>query len=297
MAEDFSEGAAFVDGTYVPIAKARVPILDAGFIRSDCTYDVVSVWDGKFFRLADHLERFERGMRELRLSIGLERSDVAEVLAQLVRLSGLRDAYVEMIATRGLVVSRDPREFENRFYAYAIPFVWISPPAQQEEGGLHLIISSVERISDRSVDPTVKNFHWGDLTRSLFEAFDAGARHALLVDRDGNVTEGAGFNIFVVRDGALATPERGVLLGITRKTVIELAAEAGIAVRQGVVTAAEVRAADELFLTSTAGGVMPVTMIEGRPVGDGTPGKITTILRQSYWEAHDDPRYATPAAS
>ncbi len=297
MAEDFSEGAAFVDETYVPIAKARVPILDAGFIRSDCTYDVVSVWDGKFFRLADHLERFERGMTELRLSIGLERSDVAGVLAQLVRLSGLRDAYVEMIATRGVVVSRDPREFENRFYAYAIPFVWISPPAQQEEGGLHLIISSVERISDRSVDPTVKNFHWGDLTRSLFEAFDAGARHAVLVDRDGNVTEGAGFNIFVVRDGALATPERGVLLGITRKTVIELATEAGIAVRQGAVTAAEVRAADELFLTSTAGGVMPVTMIDGRPVGDGTPGKITTILRQSYWEAHDDPRYATPVAS
>ena len=256
----------------------------------------MSVWDGKFFRLADHLERFERGMRELRLAIGLERSDVAEVLAQLVRLSGLRDAYVEMIATRGLVVSRDPREFENRFYAYAIPFVWISPAAQQEEGGLHLIISSVERISDRSVDPTVKNFHWGDLTRSLFEAFDAGARHAVLVDRDGNVTEGAGFNIFVVRDGALATPGRGVLLGITRKTVIELAAEAGIAVRQGVVTAAEVRAADELFLTSTAGGVMPATMIEGRPVGNGTPGKITTILRQSYWEAHDDPRYATPVA-
>ena len=108
MAEDFSEGAAFVDETYVPIAKARVPILDAGFIRSDCTYDVVSVWDGKFFRLADHLERFERGMTELRLSIGLERSDVAGVLAQLVRLSGLRDAYVEMIATRGVVVSRDP---------------------------------------------------------------------------------------------------------------------------------------------------------------------------------------------
>ena len=142
---------------------------------------------------------------------------MAEVLAQLVRLSGLRDAYVEMIATRGLVVSRDPREFENRFYAYAIPFVWISPAAQQEEGGLHLIISSVERISDRSVDPTVKNFHWGDLTRSLFEAFDAGARHAVLVDRDGNVTEGAGFNIFVVRDGALATPGRGVLLGIHAK--------------------------------------------------------------------------------
>ena len=175
--------------------------------------------------------------------------------------------------------------------------MWISPPAQQEEGGLHLIVSSVERISDRSVDPTVKNFHWGDLTRSLFEAFDAGPRHAVLVDRDGNVTEGAGFNIFVVRDGALATPERGVLLGITRKTVIELATEAGIAVRQGAVTAAEVRAADELFLTSTAGGVMPVTMIDGRPVGDGTPGKITTILRQSYWEAHDDPRYATPVAS
>ena len=188
MADQFSDGAAYVDHSYVPIAKACVPILDAGFTRSDCTYDVVSVWDGKFFRLADHLTRFERGMRELRLSIPLGRDEVAAVLERLVGLAALREAYVEMIATRGLVVSRDPREFENRFYAYAIPYVWISPTVQQEEGGLHLIISTVERISQRSIDPTIKNFHWGDLTKGLFEAFDAGALHAVLVDRDGNVT-------------------------------------------------------------------------------------------------------------
>jgi len=294
MADDFSKGVAFVDHSYVPIGRASIPILDAGFTRSDCTYDVVSVWNGKFFRLSDHLTRFGRGMGELRLSIPLQRDDVAGILEQLVRLSGLRDAYVEMIATRGLVVSRDPREFENRFYAYAIPYVWISTPDQQEEGGLHLIISSVERISHRSLDPTVKNFHWGDLTRGLFEAFDAGARHAVLVDREGNVTEGAGYNIFVVKDGALVTPASDVLLGITRRTVIEFAQEAGIAVREDVVTAGEVREADELFLTSTAGGVMPATMLEGRPVGDGVPGKVTSMLRQAYWDAHEDPRYASP---
>ena len=293
MAELFSGGAAYVDRQYLPVAEASVPILDAGFTRSDCTYDVVSVWDGKFFRLADHLARFERGMVELRLSIALGRNELAAILEQLVSLSGLREAYVEMIATRGLVVSRDPREFDNRFYAYAIPYVWISPPEQQEEGGLHLIISSVVRIPESSIDPTVKNFHWGDLTRALYEAFDAGARHAVLVDRDGNVTEGPGFNIFVVKDGALATPAHGVLLGITRATVIELADQAGIPVREGVVTAGEVREADELFLTSTAGGVMPVTTLEGRSVGDGAPGKITASLRQSYWDAHEDPRYVT----
>ncbi len=294
MANRFAAGAAYVDHAYVPIAKASVPILDAGFSRSDCTYDVVSVWGGKFFRLADHLERFERGIRELRMSLPLGRDGVAEVLEQLVRLSGLRESYVEMIVTRGLVVSRDPREFENRFYAYAIPYVWVSSPAQQEHGGLHLIVSSVERISQRSIDPTVKNFHWGDMTRGLFEAFDAGALHAVLVDREGNVTEGPGYNLFVVKDGSLATPARDVLLGITRRTVIELAGQVGIAVREGVVTARQVREADELFLTSTAGGVMPVTTLEGRPVADGAPGKITSTLRQSYWDAHDDPRYATP---
>ncbi len=225
----YADGAAFVDGRFVPVAEARVPILDWGFLRSDATYDVVHVWRGSFFRLEDHLDRFERGMKKLRMSLPYGRDDIRDVLVECVRLSGLRDAYAEIICTRGVPPpgSRDPRDCENRFYAFVVPFVWIADPEKQERG-LHAAISRVRRIDPSSVDPTVKNYHWLDLQTGLFDAYDRGGETAILVDAEDNVVEGPGFNVFAVRDGAISTPERGVLEGVTRKTVIELAASHGI---------------------------------------------------------------------
>jgi branched-chain amino acid aminotransferase len=287
-------GVAFVDGAYVPVEEARVPILDWGFLRSDATYDVVHVRRGAFFRLADHLERFRRGMERLRLRLPEGTPPLEEVLHECVRRSGLRDAYVEMIATRGLPRpgSRDPREAANRFYAFAIPFVWIADEAKQEQG-LALHVSDVERIPPRSVDPTVKNYHWLDLTVGLLGAYDAGAETVVLVDGAGNVVEGPGFNVFAVAGGALATPAEGVLQGITRRTVLELAGEEGIPTRVAPLPADELRRADEVFLTSTAGGVMPVSSVDGRALG---VGPLTLRLRERYWALHEDPRYATPVA-
>ena len=173
--EPLSDGAAFIEGDYVPIGEARLPLLDWGFTRSDVTYDVVHVWKGSFFRLDDHLDRFQRSCDRLRLNPGYRRDEIREILMSCVRRSGLREAYVEMICTRGVPApgSRDPRLCRNQFFAFAIPFVWIFSRSRQKEGA-HLIISQVPRISPASVDPTVKNFHWGDLTRALFQAFDVG---------------------------------------------------------------------------------------------------------------------------
>src|SRR5215203_4937899 len=126
--EAYAAGAAFVDGRFVPIAEARVPILDWGFLRSDATYDVAHVWRGSFFRLEDHLDRFERSMEHLRLSLPYGRDDIRDVLIECVRLSGLRDAYAEIICTRGIPKpgSRGSRDCENRFYAFVVPFIWIA---------------------------------------------------------------------------------------------------------------------------------------------------------------------------
>lgn len=285
-------GVAFVDGAYVPVEEARVPILDWGFLRSDATYDVVHVWRGSFFRLADHVERFRRGMERLRLALPEGLPPVEQVLHGCVARSGLREAYVEMIATRGLPRpgSRDPREARNAFYAFAIPFVWLADEEQQERG-LALHVSDVERIPPRSVDPTVKNYHWLDLTVGLLRAYDAGAETVVLVDGAGNVVEGPGFNVFALAGGALATPAEGVLAGITRRTAIELAEAEGLPVRPGPLAADELRSADEVFLTSTAGGVVPVGSIDGRAL---PVGPVTRRLRERYWALHDDPRYATP---
>ena len=292
----FEHGAAFAYGQYVPIDEARVSILDTGFSRSDVTYDVVAVWNGAFFRLADHLERFERSCRELHLKLAHDREEIASILMELVRLTGLREAYVETICTRGVDRHgvRDPRTFENQFFAYAIPYVWLLDPGDGTAGMDAVIARTVRRIPSTSVDPTVKNFHWGDLIRGLYEAYDRGAHYPILLDHDGHVTEGAGYNVFALVDGRLLTPSAGTLEGITRRTVLELAERERIPAESVPLSEETFRSATELFATSTAGGVMPIVSLDGEPVGDGTPGPVTRRLRELYWQAHEDPRYITP---
>lgn len=294
-ADRFAQGAAYIDGAYVPIAEARIPLLDWGFSRSDVTYDVVHVWKGRFFRLDDHLARFERSVAALHMRLPHSREAVGEILHECVRLSGLREAYVEMGCTRGVPPpgTRDPRACENRFFAYAVPFVWIASEEQRRRG-LHLVISGVRRIPPESVDPTVKNFHWGDLVRALYEAYERGGETAVLVDEAGNVTEGPGFNVFAVKDGRVRTPARGVLEGITRRTAIELCAELGVPLDAGPLPAGDVRSADEVFLSSTAGGILPVTRVDGRPLGDGAPGPVSMRIHDAYWRKKEAGWHGTP---
>ena len=291
----FAEGCAFIEGKYFPIAEARIPIIDAGFNRSDLTYDVVAVWNGRFFRLDDHLSRFQNGYKRLRLNPGLSLEEMRSILFECVRRSGLRNAYVEMIVSRGIDedASRDLRLFSNRFYAFAIPYIWIVKPEIQA-AGIHLVIAEKTiRTPSNAVDPTVKNFQWGDFVRGIYEAYDRGGFTAVLPDAEGNITEGPGFNIFVYYESQLLTPESGVLEGITRQTVLDLAEEQGIPARMTMFKAGVLENADEIFLTSTAGGVMPVTTVNGKLVGDGKPGKVTTLIQKRYWEAHDEDRWAT----
>ena len=289
---DFSRGAAFIDGEYVAVAEARIPILDWGFLHSDATYDVAHVWQGRFFRLDDYLDRFERSMASLRMSIPYDRGQIRDVMFELVRLSGLRDAYVEVVCTRGLPApgSRDPRTCENRFFAFAIPFIWIADDRRRDTG-LNLLISSRQRIPPESVDPRVKNYHWLDMVMGLYEAYDAGADTAALVDREGNLVEGPGFNVFARIGDRVVTPARGVLEGVTRATALELLEREPVSVHLENLPISEVENADEIFITSTAGGVMPVTRIDGKPVGDGNVGELTRRLNQGYWEMHSDPAY------
>jgi branched-chain amino acid aminotransferase len=286
--DQFAAGCAWIEGSYVPIAEARIPILDTGFTRSDLTYDVVGVWDGRFFRLDDHLDRLFDGCAKLRMDPPLKRDAVADILTECVRRSGLRNSYVEVIVTRGVPApgQRDPRQFDARIYAYAIPYVWIVTPEDQLVGTSLVIARGTQRIDPQAVDPTIKNFHWGDLVRGLFEAYDRGSWLPVLTDRHDNITEGPGFNVFAVVDGQLCTPAHGVLHGITRRTVVEIAAAEHLPTVVRDIQADELHSAEEIFLTSTAGGVMPVATLDGEPVGDGKPGPITTLLRQRYWDLH-----------
>ena len=160
--------------------------------------------------------------------------------------------------------------------------------------GAHLVVAETLRIPGTSVDPRAKNFHWADLTRGQFEAHDRGADFCVLLDEHGYVTEGPGFNIFVVTDERIATPDAGVLEGITRRSVIELCNDLGLSIEIRPVPVAELRDADEIFLSTTAGGVMPASRIDGRIMGNDRPGPVSTRVHDRFWARRAEGWHATP---
>jgi branched-chain amino acid aminotransferase len=288
-------GAAWIDGRYCPIEDARISVLDLGLTRSDGTYDVVHAWGGRFFRLDAHLDRFAESMARLRLDPGHDRAEIEAIVHGVVRHAGLREAYVSMTCTRGRLApgSRDLRTARNTLYCYAVPFVWVSSPERQATGA-SMWVSEITRIPPQSVDPLVKNYHWLDLELALLDAYDHHADLVVLRDLSGAITEGPGYNVFAYVDGRWLTPVSGTLRGITRRSMIELAREAGQEADEGRLSADDLRRAAEVLVTSTAGGIMPVTVIDGTPVGTGTPGPLTLELKDRYWASHEDPRYSTP---
>lgn len=282
--KDGRVGAALINGTVCSLEDAKIPILDLAFLRSDACQDTVSVWQGQFFRLDDHLRRFQHSCATLRLNCPFSNEELANSLAGLVRGTGLRNAYVQMIMMRGQPKfgSRDIRTCKNHFAAFCVPYISIVP--DDGRGALDLVISSRPRISAASIPSDIKNYHWIDFELGLFEAYDRGGNSVVLTDHAGRVTEGPGFNVFLVKGDMVATPKSNLLQGITRSSVVELSREIGIEVRVRDVSCEELRAADEIFITSTAGGIMPVRSIDGIALSAGDNTAIARKLSDLYWK-------------
>ena len=293
MNDIFPKGAAWMDGEFIKLSEARISVLDWGFLRSDATYDVAHVWKGRFFLLDKHIDRFFKSTEKLRMPCKIDRKELQKILAGCVNNAGLKNAYVEMIQTRGISPNfeRDPRKATPRFIAFAVPFGWILKP-EDFEVGLDVFVTDIKRIPPGSVDPTIKNYHWLDLVSGMLTSYDLGHDTAILIDEKNNVSEGPGFNIFSVDETGLNTPDHGVLEGITRQTVINLAKELDLSINIKSISIEKLKSSDELFATSTAGGIMPITKINGKPVGSGVPGKITRELHKTYWHKHSDPDWS-----
>ncbi len=256
-------------------------------MHADAVYDVVSVSRGAFFRLERHRGALSRGPCRGAGAQPVGSDEEAEILHKLVALTGLRDAYVWWAVTRGRRRSdarRDRRgKFENRFFAFVVPFVFVADDVQRSRGS----ISCRERIriSPRAVDPTAKNFHWLDMQMALFEAGDRGAEWAVLTDEAGWLTEAVAANIFAVIDGVVVTPDSGCLEGITRQSVFDLCDELGLPWKARRLHADELAGAQEVFITTTAGSVMPVRSVDGDLVaGRDGPGEVSVRLHNAYWE-------------
>ena len=296
MTVDYSSGCAFVNGKYLPLQDAAIPMTDWGFLRGDCVYDAIPFSSGYLFRLRDHIARFQQSMAKWRLVSSLDETEIHRVCHDCVSKSGLRDGLLLIITTRGLPPSldiRNPALFTNRFYAFAQILPPIATPENMRDG-LRVIVSKVPRIPEQCVDSTAKNFQWGDLMQARLEAHDADADNAILLDLDGNLTEGPGFNVFVCKDNVVSTPEHHCLKGITRDTVMAIASESGLRVAERDIPVAEVYSADEVLFSTSAGGVMPVTEVDGKVIGAGTRGPIATQITEEYWRLRTDPAFAEP---
>ncbi|KAF5013046.1 hypothetical protein FDECE_940 [Fusarium decemcellulare] len=292
-----AHGAALVQGEISPLSEARIPILDQGFLHSDLTYDVPAVWDGKLFRFDDHLDRLEKSCEKLRLNPPMSRDEIKRATVNLVAQTGIRDAYVQLIVTRGLHFIREPLPSgtpqENFIYILVMPYVWVMPPQLQPHGGEAIITRTVRRVPPGAIDPTIKNLQWGDFIRGLLEAQDRQSQYPFLTDGDGNITEGSGYNVVFIKHGKLHTAKKGVLEGITRQTVFDIAHDNGIPVHLDDVPTSLAYEADEIFMCTTAGGIMPVVKLENQPVGNGEIGPVTKLIWDKYWAMHYDPYYTT----
>lgn len=291
-------GIVYIENDYVKPEDAKMSIFDQGFVWGDVVYDVTSTWNGYFFMLDEHLERFEQSCAGFRLDSPHSREEMRRICAECVDRAGLADAaYVKIQMTRGVVKdqSRDPRLGEGQFVAYATPYAWIWGE-EKCRNGANLFLSSVERVSSKAIDQRYKNYDRADLVQARFEAYDHGCDDAILCGPDGSLTEGPGYNIFVIKDGTVATPEHNILEGITRRAVRELCEGEGVRYEARKVHPGELDTADEVFASTTAGGVMPVTQINSRPIGNGHKGLITSRIQDLYWSKRAEGWHGTRVA-
>jgi branched-chain amino acid aminotransferase len=285
----------YVNGEFVPRGQAKISIFDFGFLRGDGVFDTTSAWNGRIFKLSAHLERLALSLRAARIPYPLPLEELRGVIVETVRRCGLRNAYIQTIVTRGEppLGVRDLAQCRPGLIVFAVPYVYILNPEQIRAGG-RAMIASTRALPAQSLDPKIKSLSRLHFDLAMLQGKAAGMDVSIMLDVAGHVTEGPGFNVFAVKGGALFSPPEGILMGITRQTVFELAAEHGLPAREAQLTPYDLYAADEVFLTSTAGGIMPVVEIDGHPIGDGKPGPVGQRIHGWYWALRESGRDGTP---
>ena len=290
-------GVVWINGELKPTDEAMISVFDHGLLYGDGVFDTMFATYGYIFKLRQHMERFRRSLRATRMTLPIPDADLEHVVRETVAANGLRDAYIKVVATRGVSPEPllDPRNCTPTLIVFVRPYLSLAG-AGKRETGLSTKLTSIQRVGHSALDPRVKNLNYLNLVLAKFEAINANADEALLLDEEGFVCEAPGYNLFVARDGVLMTPERGVLEGITRETVLELAGELGIPTAIRSVAPFDLFVAEEIFLSSTAAGLVPVTKVDGALIANGRPGPLFRRLDAAYDELQRSGRHGTPVA-
>jgi len=280
-------GLVYIDGKFVPKEEAKVSVFDHAFLYGDAVFEGIRAYNGRVFRLEEHIDRLYDSARAIWLEIQIPKKEMMEIVAESCRKNNLKDAYIRLVVTRGVGdLGLDPRKCHGNASIVCIADKIALYPEEFYEKGLKAVTAATRRNYGEVLAPQVKSNNYLPNIMAKIEAITAGCLEAICMSREGFVTEGTGDNIFIVKDGVLKTPHPavGILKGVTRKAIMELAEQEGIPVEETFMNRFDVYTSDEIFFTGTAAEVIPVVEVDSRKIGDGVPGPITKKLRSLFME-------------
>lgn len=276
----------YLNGRLVPKEQAVVSVFDHGLLYGDGVFEGIRAYNGRVFRLKEHLERLYRSARAIVLEIGLPIAEMEKAVLDTLRANNLRDAYIRLVVTRGVGdLGLDPKKCPKATVFIIADRIALYPPECYSDG-LEVNTVSTRRNSSQALNPNIKSLNYLNNILAKIEAGLSGAREAIMLSLEGYVAECTGDNIFFIKGNRLVTPPTvaGALEGITRAVVWDLASVAGLAPEEMLFTPFDLFTADEVFLTGTAAEVIPVVRIDARTIGAGRPGPKTQKLIQAFRE-------------
>ncbi|MGR3311568.1 MAG: branched-chain-amino-acid transaminase [Candidatus Brocadiales bacterium] len=276
----------YINGKLVPQEDAKISVFDHGLLYGDGVFEGIRSYNGNIFKLTAHIDRLYDSAKALALNISMTKEEIKAAIKDTLEANNLKDAYIRLVVTRGIgKLGLDPHKCSNPQVIIITDTIELYPKKYYNDG-LEVVTVATVRNHPEAVDPRIKSLNYINNILAKIECLNAGAMEAVMLNRDGLVAECTGDNIFIVKGGILYTPPAyaGILKGITRDVVIELATEKGIVVKEELFSRYDLYVADECFLCGTAAELIPVVKIDARPIGTGKPGKVTTDLLKRYQE-------------
>lgn len=276
----------YINGTFFDKEDAKISVYDHGLLYGDGVFEGMRSYGGKVFKHREHLDRLWESAKAIHLKIPMTKADMEKAVVETLQTNGIVDGYIRLVVTRGGgALGLDPYKCVDPQVIIITDHIALYPPEYYEKG-LEIITASTMRNHPAALNARIKSLNYLNNIMAKIEGLQAGCIEALMLNHKGDVAECTGDNIFIVKNGALFTPsiDAGILAGITRNAIIDLAREAGYAVHEITLSRHDIYTADECFLTGSAAEVIPVVKVDSREIGEGKPGKMTRELIGKFKE-------------
>ncbi len=280
------EPKVYINGKLYPKDEAKISVFDHGLLYGDGVFEGIRCYNGNVFKFSEHIDRLYDSARAISMEIKLTKDELKDAVINTLKANNLKDSYIRLIVTRGVgKLGLNPFICAESQVIIITDFIQLYSKELYEKGLDAIIVPTIRNHSD-ALNPNVKSLNYLNNILAKIECINAGATEGIMLNKDGYVAEGTGDNIFIVKDNEIVTPPTtaGILIGITRNVVIELANEAGMTVKEEQLTRDDLYNADECFLTGTAAEIIPVVNLDGRKIASGKPGKVTLGLLKKYQE-------------